>query len=129
MMVVGRVRFTPGIGDAFGLVEEDIPTAFLPEIFEGVGDGAPGRAITRLPVNQAGLALPDPTRKAPDNWQASCVIKGHLVSELRGQVTLRMADHAACLQDGRAAVGRKSVAKAMASLEATIAGGPEVVTH
>ena len=43
-------RVTPGIGDAFGPVEEEIAKAFLPALFEGVGDGAPGRAITRLPV-------------------------------------------------------------------------------
>ena len=72
-------------------------------------------------MNQAGLALPDPTRTAPDNWQASCAIKGHIVSALRGQVTFRTADHAACLRDGRAAVRRQNVAKAMASLETSIA--------
>ena len=88
---------TPGIRDVFGPVEEEIATAFLPSLFEG-------RAITRVPVKQAWLALPDPTRTAPDNWQASCVITGNLVSALRGQVPLRTADHAACLQDGRAAV-------------------------
>ena len=52
-------RVTLGIGDAFGTVEEEIATAFLPELFEGVGDGTPGRTITRLPVKQAGLALPN----------------------------------------------------------------------
>ena len=122
-------RFTPRIGDAFGLVEEEIKTTFTPELFNGVGDGAPGRAITRLPVKQAGLALPDPTRTSPDNWQASCVILGYLVSALRGQVTFRTADHAACLRDERVAVRKKSVEKAMASLEATITGEPEVVTR
>ena len=50
------------------------------------------------------------------------------MSALRGQVTFRTADHEACLRDGRAGVRRKSGAKAMASLEATIAGTPEVVT-
>ena len=107
---------TPWIGDVFGHVEEETAKAFLPELFEGVGDGAPGRAITRLPVKQAGMALPDPTRTAPDNWQASCVITGHLVSALRGQVPFRMMDHAACLRDGRAAVQRKSLAKVVESL-------------
>ena len=120
-------RFTPGIGDAFGPVEEEIKTAFLPELFKGVGDGAPGRKITRLSVKQAVLALPKPTRTDPDNWQASCVITGHLVSVLRGQVIFQTADHTSCLPDGRVAVRRKSVAKAMASLEANIAGAPEVV--
>ena len=102
---------------------------FLPELFEGVGDGAPGRAITRLPVKQAGMALPDPTRTAPENWQASCVITRHLVSALRGQEPFRTADNAACLRDGRAAVRRQSVAKAMSSLEMTISGAPAVVTR
>ena len=39
-------RFTPEIGDAFGPVEEEIKTAFVLELFHGVGDGAPGREIT-----------------------------------------------------------------------------------
>ena len=65
-------RITPGIGDAFGPVEEEIAKAFLPALFEGVGDGAPRRAITGLLVKQAGMALPDPTRTAPENWQAYC---------------------------------------------------------
>ena len=59
-------RVTRGIGDAFGPVEEEIKTSLLPELFKGVGDGAPGRAINRLPVKQSGLDLPDPTRMAPE---------------------------------------------------------------
>ena len=106
-------RVTLGIGDVFGTVEEEIAKAFLLALFEGVGEGAPGRAITRLPVKQAGMALPDPTRTAPENLLASCVITGHLVSALRGQVPFRTVDHAACLRYGRATVRRKSMAKAM----------------
>ena len=121
-------QVTPGIGDAFGPVEEETAKAFLPELFKGVGDGAPGRAITGLPVKQAGMAPQDPTRTAPDNWQASCVITGHLVAVLRVQVPFRTADHAACLRYVRVAVRWQSVAKAMASLAASIAGDPAVVT-
>ena len=117
-------RVTPGISNAFGPVEEEIAKAFLPALFEGAGDGAPGRKITRLPVKQAGMALPDLTQTAPDNWQASCVITGHLVSALRGQVSFRTADHAACLREGRAAVRLQNAAKAVASLETTIARAP-----
>ena len=122
-------RVTPGIGEAFGPIEEDIAKAFLPALFEGVVDGAPERAITRLSVKQAGMALPYPTRTAPENWQASCVITGNLVSALRGQVPFRTADHTACLRYGRAAVRRQSVAKAMLSLEVSIAGAPAVATR
>ena len=74
------------------------------------------------------MALPDSTQTAPKNWQASCVITGHLVSALRGQVPFRTADHAACLRDGRAAVRRQNAAKAVASLETTIARAPVDVT-
>ena len=117
---------TPGIGNAFGPVEEEIAKAFLLELFEGVGYGAPGGEITRLPVKQAGMALPDPTLTAPENWHASCVITGRLVSALRGQVPFRTADHAACLRDGRAAVCRQNAAKAVESLETTITRSPVV---
>ena len=43
-------RVTPGISNAFRPVEEEIAKAFLPALFEGVGDGATGREITCLPV-------------------------------------------------------------------------------
>ena len=43
-------RVTPGISNTFGPVEEEIAKAFLPALFEGVGDGAPGREITCFPV-------------------------------------------------------------------------------
>ena len=74
------------------------------------------------------MALPDPTQTAPENWQASCVITGHLVSALRGQVPFRTADLAACIRDGRAAVRRQNVDKAMASLETSIARAPVEVS-
>ena len=122
-------RVTPGLSNVFGPVEEEIAKAFLPEMFEGAGDGPPGRDINRLPVKQAGMDLPDPTQTAPENWQASCVITGHLMSALRGQVPFRTTDHAACLRDGRAAVRRQNAAKAVASLETTIARAPVEVTR
>ena len=50
-------RVTPGIGNEFGPVEEEIAKAFLPALFEGVGEGAPGSDITHLPVKQVGMAL------------------------------------------------------------------------
>ena len=71
------------------------------------------------------MDLPDPTRTAPENWQAYCVLTGHLVSALRVQVPFWTADHSACLQNERAAVCRQNMAKAMASLETTIIGAPE----
>ena len=59
-------QVTPGIGNAFEPVEEEIEKAYLPALFEGAGDEAAGREIIRLPVKQAGMALPDPKLTAPE---------------------------------------------------------------
>ena len=64
-------RVTPGIGDAFRPVEKALWETFLPALFQGLRDGAPGRGFTRLPVKQAVLALPKPTKTAPENWTSS----------------------------------------------------------
>ena len=60
-------------------------------------------------MKQAGLALPDPTKTAPDNWTASCVTTGHFVAVLRDQEEFRTADQFACLQERRAAVQKRIV--------------------
>ena len=72
----------------------------MPALFEGLREGVPERGVTRLPVKQAGLALPDPSQTAPENCMASCVITGHLVAALRSQVEFRTSDHF-CLPPGR----------------------------
>ena len=76
-------RVTPGVGALFGPVEEVLREVFLPALFRGMTEGLPTRESTRLPVNQAGMAIPDPVLTAPEKWTASCVITGHLVAALR----------------------------------------------
>ena len=90
-------RVTPGVGEAFGLVEEALREIFVPALFRGLSEGLPKRENTRLLVKQLGLALPEPVQTAPENWTASGVITGHLVAALRGQVVFRLADHSGCL--------------------------------
>ena len=85
----------PGIGDAFGLAEKALRETFVAALFEGLSDGVPERGVTCLTAKLVGLALPDPSQTAPENWTASCVIRGHLVTALRGQVEFRTADHSA----------------------------------
>ena len=60
-------RVTPGIRDSFRPVEEALRETFFLALLQGLGEGAPGRGVTRLPVKQAGLALPDPENTAPEN--------------------------------------------------------------
>ena len=65
----------------------------MPALFEGLKEGMPEQGVTRLSVKQVGLVLPDHSQTDPDTWTASCVITGHLVAVLRGQVEFRTADH------------------------------------
>ena len=97
-------QMTPGIGNAFGTVEEALRETFWPELFKGLDNSVPERGVTLLPVKQTGLDLPDPSQTAHDNWMASSVITGHILASLRGQVEFRTADHSACLQEGQTAV-------------------------
>ena len=97
-------RVTPGLGEAFDPVEEDLQEIFVLALFRGLSEGLPTRENTHLPVNQAGLALPDPVQTALENCTASYLITGHLVTALRGQVVFWTADHSACLREGRLTV-------------------------
>ena len=115
---------TLGIGDAFSPVEKALRETLVPDLFEGLGASAPDRVVTHLTFKQAGLALPDPTQTAPENWTASCVITGHLVAALSGQVEFRTSDHLACLREGRTAVWRRSQQRAEEALAATLEGPP-----
>ena len=99
-------RVTPGVGDPFGPVEVALKEIFVTALFHGLWEGVTERGVTLLSVKQAGLALPDPSQTASENWTASCVNTGHLVAALRGQVEFRMADHLACLREGRTTVRR-----------------------
>ena len=60
-------QVTPGVDDSFGLVERDLKETFVPELFEGLREGVPEQGVTRLPVKQAGLAIPDPSQTDPEN--------------------------------------------------------------
>ena len=117
-------RVTLGIGNAFGPVEKGMRETFVPELFEGMDGGVPERGVTRLPVKQVGLALPDPYQTAPENWTASCVITGHLLAALRGKVEFQTVDHSACLQGVRTAVQRTGQQSVGEALVATLDGAP-----
>ena len=100
------------------------PGGLIPALFRGLTEGLPTRENTRLPVKQAGLAIPDPVLMAPEKWTASCVITGDLVAALRSQTTFRTADHTACLRGGRLAVRHRGVLRAEAVLTASLEGAP-----
>ena len=103
-------------------METALKETFVPELFEGLGEGVPEGGVTCLLVKQAGLALPDPSQTAPENWAASCVITGHLVAVLRGQVEFRTADHSACLREGQTVVWRRGQRRAEEAMTAALEG-------
>ena len=94
-------RVTPGIGIVFQAVEDEFGDNFLLAIFQGAASQIPRRAITGLPFKQAGIALPDPTPIAGENWKASCIITGHLVAALHGTAEFSSGDHALLMGEGR----------------------------
>ena len=67
-------RVTLDIGMTFEPVEDELRDTLLPDLFQGDTYQIPGRVVTGLPVNQAGIDLPNPTQTAGDNWMASCII-------------------------------------------------------
>ena len=58
-------RVTPKIEDKFGPMERELRDAFIPDLFQSLGEGTLARGFTLLDVKQAGLALPDPTTPPP----------------------------------------------------------------
>ena len=93
-------RVTQDIGGAFGPVEMSLWYMFVTALFQSVGEGTLGRGVTLVSVKQAVIELPDPTKTAPKNWTASCVITGHIVAALRGQKEFRTSDHAVYMREG-----------------------------
>ena len=75
------------------------------------------------------MALPDPTKTTPKRWAASCVITGHLVTALWGQVEFWTADHSACPKEGQTAVWKRIAQQAEEALAVTILGPPVQGAH
>ena len=71
-----------------------------------------------------GLDIPDPSQTAPKNWTESCVITGHLVAALRGQVESRTADHSAYLREGWTSVRQRGQGRAEEEMTSALEGAP-----
>ena len=98
---------TPDIGTVFQDIEDVLQEIFLPALFQGGTSQIPGRAITRLPVKQAGMGLPCLTRSTGENWTSSCMIKGHLVLALHRMDEFRSGDHSLLMGKGREEIRRQ----------------------
>ena len=92
---------TPDIVMEFHPVEDALQEAFLLALFKGDTSQIPRKAVTSLPVEQAGISLPDPTQTAGSNWTASYVITGYLVSAICETDELRSGYHALLMGECR----------------------------
>ena len=107
---------TPDIGMAFQVVEDALRDVLLTDLFQGAMAQIPGRAITGMPVKQAEISLPDPTRTAGANYMASCVILGNLVTAFQGTSEFRSGNHALLVGEGRDEIRQRHVEEAETSL-------------
>ena len=82
-------------------MEDKLCNALLPALFKGDTSQIPGRAVTGLPVKQAGIALPESTQSNGANWRESCVITGHLIEVLRGTAEFWSGDHSLLMGEVR----------------------------
>ena len=105
-------RVTPYIGMAFQVVEDVLQDIFLPSLFQGYTAHIPGREITGLPVKQAGIYLPDPTRTVGAKWTASRVITGHLVAALCKTADFSLGNNSLLMGEGRDEIQRQHAEEA-----------------
>jgi hypothetical protein len=72
---------TKGIGNKFAKVEEAISQLFLLALFnDEFKEEDPQIALTSLPVNKSGLALPNLVASADSNSEASILATSHLMA-------------------------------------------------
>ena len=87
-------------------MEDALRNTFLPYLFKGDTSHIPGRVVTGVPVNHSGIALTDPTHTFGANCTASCIITGHLVTEIHGTAEFRSGYHALLMGEGRYEIRR-----------------------
>ena len=86
----------------------------------------PRGASTRLPANQVGIALIDPTQTVKDNWMASCAITGHLFAALHGTSEFRLGYNYLLIGEGRYEIRQRHAEDVETALdEAQAAGSTE----
>ena len=95
------------IGTSLYPVEDVVQDALLPALFNGDTYQIPGRAVTSLPVKQAGIDIPDPTQTEVAKWTESCVITEYLVAAFRGTAEFWSGDHYLFMGEGRGEISRR----------------------
>ena len=104
-------RVTPSIGKAFGYLEASIKTKFMAEIFEEKNPlHLP--SLSGFPVKNGGMAIPDLSATVESNYLAFTCEYSHLISELKGTVTLDYGTHKTTMKEVRIEVKKIRIDKA-----------------
>ena len=82
-------------------MEKALLEDFLLALFLVVEAHMLGRTIMGFLIKHAGIVILEPTQMAQDNWSASCVFTGNLVTALHSHVEFRSGDHAQLLTNYR----------------------------
>jgi hypothetical protein len=109
-------RVTEGLDSEFEGIEEALTTKFLPALFGAPDTDSTLRQLACLPVKKSGLAIPNPTTTADENWTNSTVVCGHLIAALRGTEEFRSADHNHIMSAGRAEMRLRKLSDSEAKL-------------
>ena len=96
-------RVTEDLGPTFCGIEERLAKKFIPALFGTELEDPAVRILSTLPVKEAGMAIPNPTKTARQNYNASTVAVGHLVQAIRGRDQFRPADHYSVIQSAKKA--------------------------
>jgi hypothetical protein len=93
-------RVIKGIGEEFTDVQKAISEIFLPALCSDTLDKKDDvrLLLQSLPVKHAGMALPDPTKSAKSNYEASILVNSHLLAALRGTESFRSTEHVAVIK-------------------------------
>ncbi len=115
-------RVVSAIGPQFSTVADEISSKFLPALFgASLKDSDPRLQLARLPVKQAGLALPSPVDTAESNYRDSTCAVSHLLAALRGRQDFRSAYHLEVIATVKAAVLKRRTELHEATLAAVVA--------
>ena len=68
------------VGAELHPTEDTLQREFLSPLFHVVEVHMMVLEVTQLPMNKAGLDIPNPNLSSLDNWYSYCVITGHLVA-------------------------------------------------
>jgi hypothetical protein len=84
----------------------EITECFLPALFRDTLDGKDDVRLLLhgLPVKHAGMAIPDPTKSAKSNYEASSLVTSHLFAALTGSKAFRSQEHVAVMTDVKSEV-------------------------